>query len=66
MENKRGFLKGVLCGTLVTLVVAGAAGIYLKDAGYGTTIDKETAHKLEKIRYLMNETYLKEDEIKEK
>lgn len=66
MGNKRGFLKGVLCGTLVTLVVAGAAGIYLKDAGYGTTIDKETAHKLEKIRYLMNETYLKEDEIKEK
>lgn len=66
MGNKKGFLKGVLCGTLVTLVIAGAAGIYLKNAGYGTTIDKETAHKLEKIRYLIDETYLKEDEIKNK
>lgn len=65
MGNKRGFLKGVLCGTLVTLVVAGAAGVYLKDAGYGTTIDKETAHKLEKIKYLIDKTYFKEDEIKE-
>lgn len=66
MGNKKRFLKGVLCGTLVTLIIVGAAGLYWKSAGDETTIDKKTADKLEKIRYLIDETYLKENEIKEK
>lgn len=65
MGDKRGFLKGVLCGTLVTLVVAGAAGMYLKNTGYGETIDKKTARKLEQIKDIIDDSYLKGDEIKE-
>lgn len=65
MGDKRGFLKGVLCGTLVTLVVAGAAGMYLKNTGYGETIDKKTARKLERIKDIIDDSYLKGDEIKE-
>lgn len=65
MGDKRGFLKGVLCGTLVTLVVAGAAGMYLKNTGYGETIDKKTARKLEQIKDIIDDSYLKGGEIKE-
>ena len=65
MGDKIGFLKGVLCGTLVTLVVAGAAGMYLKNTGYGETIDKKTARKLEQIKDIIDDSYLKGDEIKE-
>lgn len=65
MGDKRGFLKGVLCGTLVTLVVAGAAGMYLKNTGYGETIDKKTVRKLEQIKDIIDDSYLKGDEIKE-
>lgn len=65
MGDKRGFLKGVLCGTLVTLVVAGAAGMYLKNTGYGETFDKKTARKLEQIKDIIDDSYLKGDEIKE-
>ena len=65
MGDKRGFLKGVLCGTPVTLVVAGAAGMYLKNTGYGETIDKKTARKLEQIKDIIDDSYLKGDEIKE-
>ncbi|WP_461810119.1 S41 family peptidase [Faecalimonas sp.] len=66
MGDKKRFLKGVLCGTLVTLIIVGAAGLHWKNAGDETTIDKKTADKLEKIRYLIDETYLKENEIKDK
>ena len=55
----------MLCGTLVTLVVAGAAGMYLKNTGYGETIDKKTARKLEQIKDIIDDSYLKGDEIKE-
>lgn len=66
MGNKKRFLKGVLCGTLVTLMIVGTAGLYWKNTGDKTLINKKTADKLEKIRYLIDETYLKENEIKEK
>lgn len=66
MGEKKRFLKGVLCGTLVTLIIVGAAGLHWKNGGDETLIDKKTADKLEKIRYLIDETYLKEKEIKDK
>ena len=39
--------------------------MYLKNTGYGETIDKKTARKLEQIKDIIDDSYLKGDEIKE-
>lgn len=60
MEQKKGFLRGALCGALVMLLVVTAGCIGRKEI-----VNRSTEKKLEEIKQLIDRFYLREDEVKE-
>lgn len=63
MEKKRGFLKGVLCGTLATLIIVAAGGAAYTHFTKEEVLDKNAKGKLEVIDQLIEWSYLHGDEI---
>lgn len=63
MENHKSFIKGALCGALVTLLIA--AVLLAPRLMGGKVVTADTEYKLEMIRHLIEKEYLYEDEIDE-
>lgn len=61
MEQKKGFLRGALCGALVMLLIVVVAGCI----GRKQIVDKNTEQKLKEMKQLIDRFYLHEDEVKE-
>lgn len=66
MKNKRSFVKGVLCGTLATLLVISAAGGTVFACRLFTNnqvMDKKTEKKLNAIEKMIEKEYLYSDKV---
>lgn len=65
--KQRGFIKGILCGVVMTLAVAGVAGLsgcnLSTSDGQEQVIDSKVSKKLESLQQLIESRYLYEDEV---
>lgn len=61
MEQKKGFIKGALCGALVVLLLSGT----LTGFGRQGIVDGRTERKLQKMKTLVDKYYLHEGEYEE-
>lgn len=66
-ENKNGFMKGAVCGALVMLIIAAAAGC-VKSGGFTSgagskVVGKETESKLEILQALVKSKYLHGEDV---
>lgn len=61
MEQKKGFIKGALCGALVVLLLSGT----LTGFGRQGIVDGKTERKLQKMKTLVDKYYLHEGEYEE-
>lgn len=70
MEQKKGFLRGALCGALVMLLAVGivttGCNVVTGKIRKQDVVNSETEEKLGAIRQLIDKYYLRGDELKEK